>query len=114
MLEKRKYNRLYREFFVRFGLDQPDNAGMTLDISSRGMFIKSDIIFPNQTTLNIQLFLSDTLTVHLTGIVLWRKHIPSSENNPSSSQGMGIHFFRIPKEYEAFLKSVPKNGELSD
>ena len=105
MDERRGEKRVSKAVFVRFGLSAPEHAGVADELSSSGLSIRSETLFPIQTLLQIELHLSDDLKTVAFGQVTWVKDLPQASAG-SDHKGMGIRLTRIPHEYHTFIKAL--------
>lgn len=101
-MDKRGKDRITKRLFVKFGLEKPDKVGFTEDISPSGLFIKSSVIFPPGTPIQIELELSDHRFVRLTGEIVWAKKVPQNLLRVSKKSGMGIRLVQAGEDYNQY------------
>ncbi|SRR5579884_293232 len=103
-MEKRGKRRYLKRLSVRFGEQKAERTAFTHDLSSTGIFLKTNFVLPPNTKLQIELTLPDGNVVHCRGIVMWAKRIPPAFNRVVQKYGMGIHLLNIPDEYKALIE----------
>lgn len=105
-MEKRGKKRFLKRLSVRFGDQKPERTAFTHDLSSSGIFLKTNFVFVPNTKLQIELTLPDGKIIHCRGIVMWAKRIPPAFNRVIQKYGMGIHLLDIPDEYKALIEKL--------
>ncbi len=109
-MEKRNKGRIGKRLFVRFGTEKAERVGFTDDISSDGLFIKSNGVFPPGTILRIELTLPDQRIIRLVGRVMWSKQVPPSLIRYTKKSGIGIRITETNEEYKQFMESFRKDS----
>lgn len=105
-MDKRKHKRLHKRLFAKFGHAQPEKVGYTEDISSEGLFIKTNAVLSSGTELVIQLTLSDNRVIQLKGRVQWTKYVPPALLRHVKKTGIGVHLDCPPEDFQALVKSI--------
>ena len=107
-MEQRDIHRIHRRVLARFGPDYPEHPGEVIDLSPGGMRIDSEVIFPVQTSLVIELFFSGESpgrrTLFVRGVVV---------RPPGEGSGMGVQLLQVSEEYLSFLKDLYLPGRRS-
>jgi len=98
------------EHFVRFGVGGLHHVGLTMNLSSGGMFIKSSFIPTPGTKIEIEFPLSDGDKALMGGMVVWTKDIPPEENDGLPTRGMGVRILSAPGEYRLFVEAQTREG----
>ena len=105
-MEKRKKSRYPKRLLVRFGKEKLDHLGFTQDISSTGIFLKSNFSFPPLTRLKLEVTLPDDSTIECFGVVQWAKKVPPALSRLVKKNGMGIAFVEIPIPYKVLIETL--------
>ncbi|HSG06131.1 MAG TPA: PilZ domain-containing protein [Nitrospiria bacterium] len=105
-MEKRDLKRTDKRLFVKFGKDHPEKIGFTGDISSSGIFIKTNSVFNPGTSLMMELTLPDKKILKMQGKVMWAKKVPPSLHRFTKKSGMGVLIQHPPAEYTAFIAGL--------
>ena len=105
-MEKRDKKRFLKRLQVRFGREKPERIGFTHDISSTGIFIKSNFAFTPGVEIQIELTLPDETIAHCCGVVVWAKQVPPALSRLVHKHGMGVHFLEIHGDYRALLEKL--------
>jgi hypothetical protein len=87
---------------VRFGVDRAVTRGMTLNLSSDGMFVHVATPAESGGSLLVHLDL-DGYTVPMRGLVMWIRRRPEAER----PTGMGIRLSNPPPFYQSFVAALP-------
>ncbi|HIG82616.1 MAG: PilZ domain-containing protein [Verrucomicrobiales bacterium] len=106
----RKIERVVVEYFVRFGVGGLHHVGLTMNLSSGGMFIKSRVVPSPGTKIEIEFALSDGYKALMGGMVVWIKDIPPEENDGLRARGMGVKTLSAPGEYQLFVEAQTREG----
>jgi PilZ domain-containing protein len=88
--ERRRQARLRKRYSVRFGPGDLAHSGHTQDVSESGLYLLSNIIYPPNTVLVLQVEYPEK-TVTLRGIVRWSKDLPPVFRR-NLRGGMGVEF----------------------
>lgn len=105
-MEKRRQNRSGKRLFVKFGKDKPDKVGFTEDVSSGGMFIKTNTVLQPGSHLQIELTLPDHRLLLLTGQVMWARQVPPSLLRFAKKSGMGIRLTQANHDYQQYIAAI--------
>ena len=105
-MEKRRQNRSGKRLFVKFGKDKPDKLGFTEDISSGGMFIKTNTVLQPGSQLQIELTLPDHRVLLMTGQVMWARQVPPSMLRFAKKSGMGIRVTQVNQDYQQYIAGL--------
>ena len=101
--EKRKSVRVPVDFNASFSKDNRDYSGQVLNLSSDGLFIKTQQLFEPHDRLDFSIKLSGSPQVlHLRGRVVWNGSI---EGEDDRHYGIGIQFEDPPPAETAVLSS---------
>ncbi|MBI4715633.1 MAG: PilZ domain-containing protein [Nitrospirae bacterium] len=107
-MEQRDIHRIHRRVLARFGPDYPDHVGEVVDLSSGGMRIESETVFPVETPLVIELFFSGAgagqRSILVRGIVV---------RSPGGGSGMGVQLLQVSEDYLNFMKEFYLPGRRS-
>jgi curved DNA-binding protein CbpA/Tfp pilus assembly protein PilZ len=104
--DKRKHKRHNKRLFTKFGNAQPDKVGYTEDVSSDGLFIKTNAVLSSGTELVIQLTLSDNRVIQLKGRVKWTKYVPPALLRHVKKTGIGVQLDCPPEDFQSLVKSI--------
>ena len=105
-MEKRSQNRSGKRLFVKFGKDKPDKLGFTEDVSTGGMFIKSNTVLQPGVYLQIELTLPDHRVLLMTGQVMWARQVPPSLLRFAKKSGMGIRLTQVNNDYQQYIDAL--------
>jgi len=87
---------------VRFGLERANLRGITLNLSTEGMFV--GVAEPEEGGRSILIHLElDGYTVPMRGLVMWSRQ----RSEPERPVGMGIRLSEPPALYQSFVASLP-------
>jgi len=104
-MDKRRFARISKRLFVRFGAQQAQHIGFTDDVSREGLFIKSNVVFKQGTPLIIEANLPKQV-VSLKGIVKWAKAVPPALFRQARKAGVGVNLEQFPELYASFVKAL--------
>jgi Tfp pilus assembly protein PilZ len=91
-----------RSLPVRFGVDRASLRGMTVNVSTEGMFVR--VPTPEDGGQSILIYLDlDGHTLPLRGLVMWSR----LRAEPERPAGMGIRLSEPPALYQSFVASLP-------
>lgn len=102
-LDKRFLKRFPIKLFIKYGKEHPSYLGFSVDISKTGIYLKSNVTFPNDTDLILKVTLSDGKIIDMKGRVVWQKKLPP-EGNSSDIIGMGIKITQTDPAYLNLIK----------
>lgn len=77
--------------------------GLSENISERGLFLKSAVIYPQGTQLRIELTIEGDEKVVLIGQVKWVKRMSPRQIREGKYGGMGIQICRFVSGLESYL-----------
>ena len=104
MAEKREIARCRKRFRVFYGVDDVRRMmGISENISERGLFVKSAVIYPHSTQLRIELTTDGDERVVLIGQVKWIKRMSPKQIKEGKYGGMGIQICRFVSGLENYL-----------
>jgi uncharacterized protein (TIGR02266 family) len=107
-IERRIMPRIATSIEIAYGTSGVFMNSLMMNLSSGGIFIKTDQPFPIDTALEMRMQLpGDPESMHINGRVVWTK--PESHAFPA---GMGIQFIDMPLEYFEKIKSFAKKTAL--
>jgi hypothetical protein len=87
---------------VRFGLDRAITRGMTVNLSTEGMFV--GVASPEDGGMSLLIHLDlDGHTLPLRGVVMWSRR----RAEPERPTGMGIRLSDPPPLYQSFVAALP-------
>ena len=104
MAENRDLKRCRKRLSLKFGVNGRSRVSFTEDITRQGMCIRSAVVSPPGTIINIDLTLPDDKLVTMKGVVVWAKKVPPNMIHIVKKCGMGIKFTRIETGEEAFAQ----------
>ena len=88
--DKRDTERARRRVMVRYGVASAQHRGFTKDLSSTGMFIRTNKVFVPDTTIQVEIQFPDR-TFSMWARVIWAKKVPPQLAHILEC-GMGICF----------------------
>lgn len=95
MTQNRDNTRFLKRLQVKYGEESPTRTGFTEDISEEGFFIKTALVRPPRTILNIELTTPARDVISLEGEVRWAKKVPPNLLRLVKKAGMGIKIYRF-------------------
>lgn len=99
--ERRSEPRIQRQFELEFNYETHFFAGLTLDISSGGLFIATYHLFPVGTALSLSFQLPDGVRLSVRGEVRWVRCVSEEHERP----GMGVAFKELSAEALAAISA---------
>ncbi len=105
-MDKRKFARISKRLFVKFGAKDSQHIGFTEDLSREGLFIRSNVAFKPGTLVTIEVNLPDSKIASLKGIVKWAKAVPPALLRHAKKAGNGINLEQFPELYTHFVKAL--------
>ena len=99
--ERRSEPRIQRQFELEFNYETHFFAGLTLDISSGGLFIATYHLFPVGTALSLSFQLPDGVRLSVRGEVRWVRCVSEGNERP----GMGVAFKELSAEALAAISA---------
>lgn len=90
--ERRSEPRIFRQFEIEFNYETHFFAGLTLDISSGGLFIATYHLLPVGTPLSLSFQLPNGVRLSVQGEVRWVRCASEGHERP----GMGVAFKELP------------------
>jgi|WetSurSiteA1Bulk_404760.scaffolds.fasta_scaffold00488_10 curved DNA-binding protein CbpA len=106
---RRKHQRFIKRLTTTFFVDNSRFTGISSDISSSGLFIRTSRGFPANTTISIEILLPNNTVSVLKGIV--RRTLRTSIS--SKKNGMGIEIIETDTPFKDFLKSLAERNEAN-
>ena len=100
---KRSSPRINRRLTVRFGPQQPEHLGFTIDISTEGLFIGATTVYKSGGVLIIQLTTPEGDNVLIKGEIRWAQKMPAQYAHKVKS-GMGIRILELLQGRETYEK----------
>lgn len=104
-MEKRRDKRHLKQLTVRFGEKGREHVGLSHDLSTTGLLLKGNRIYPPKTSIFLELSLNSGEKVSAQGVVQWAKRVPPAMASLVQN-GMGIKFIDVPSEYIKFIDSL--------
>jgi hypothetical protein len=102
MADSRLERRNKKRLSVKFGYDRLEHAGYTSDVTSRGFFLESRIVYKTGVELNCELTTRSGETILIKGRVQWAKKGAMRHNHIMKS-GMGIYILKFLKGEDVYL-----------
>jgi len=111
---KRNHNdkRVAIKLKVNFGDCRLNNMGVTEDISTTGIFIKTAVVFPSDTELGIELLLNDGEVVRMKGVVNWSKAVPPNLVWATCDAGMGVKILEFIQGRDHYYRTLTAEANL--
>ncbi len=106
MIEKRKCTRFIVKLPVDVKSDNSVISGITVRISDRGLFVRSQKSFQTGTNIGIKLHISEDVFCDLKGVVRYSRKL----NILKQKNGMGIELTEKDQKYQDFIDSVASLG----
>ncbi len=106
MIEKRKCIRFIVKLPVDVKCDNSVVTGMTVRISDKGLFIRSQKSFQSGVNVYINLHISERTSCTLKGVVRYSRKL----NILKQKNGMGIELTEKDQTYQEFIDSVVSLG----
>jgi len=101
MSDLRTQARFKKRLSVKFGHDQLENIGFTCDVSSRGLYLQSKIVYKPGIILIIEITMRDGTIILFEGKVRWSKKAPTEFSHKMKS-GMGIQIQKFLQGEDVF------------
>lgn len=101
-MQKRRSPRITKRLEVKFTASDTSITGITSNLSSEGIFVRTKKGFHPGVSLDIELYLPSGETIHLKGRV--KRTIKTQLQ--SVKNGMGIELTDIPQKYKEYIKSL--------
>jgi len=92
--------RFTKRFSVTFSNGEDEYNGITSNLSTTGLFIRTRKAFSPGTSIKITLELDNDRRMVLDGVVAWAVKTGVAD----FKNGMGVRLINIPKAYEELLK----------
>lgn len=102
MKRDKKKVRMTRRFPLTFSDGDREYHGVSSNISSTGIFIRTRNALPPGTRLKITLEADGDIRIPLEGKVAWALKTGLSDFR----NGMGVEFYNVPREFEDLLKRL--------
>jgi len=101
MADSRLERRNKKRLSVKFGYDKLEHAGYTSDVTSRGFFLESRIVYKTGVELNCELTTRSGEIILIEGRVQWAKKGAMRHNHIIKS-GMGIYILKFLKGEDVY------------
>jgi len=102
MADSRLERRNKKRLSVKFGYDKLEHAGYTSDVTSRGFFLESRIVYKTGVELNCELTTRSGEIILIEGRVQWAKKGAMRYNHILKS-GMGIYILKFLKGEDVYF-----------
>lgn len=103
-MDKRKSRRINKRLVASFGTKDLKNTGITNDISTTGLFIKTTKSFLPGSTLKVNLFLPNNGSTTFTGrVIRIYKHPPYTS---LARNGVGIELDKEEASYLTYVTNI--------
>jgi uncharacterized protein (TIGR02266 family) len=102
-MQKRRSTRIIKRLEVKFISAGVSYTGITSNLSSHGIFIRTKKGLAPGTTLEIELRLPTGEAIKLDGVV--KRTVKTQFQDVKN--GMGVELKHIPPKYTAFLNTIP-------
>jgi len=102
MSDSRLVQRNKRRLSVKFGYDKLEHTGYTSDVTPRGLFLESRIVYKTGVELNCELTTRDGEIILIEGRVQWAKKGAMRHNHIMKS-GMGIYILKFLQGEDLYL-----------
>ena len=106
---KRSIDRWKKRVMVRFGVDRPDKAGFTKNVSKSGLHIQTNNPIRPGTTIQLEMKFPEK-TFSMWARVIWAKKVPPQLAH-SLPCGMGLQFIDPSEEWSEYYlrwRGAPK------
>ncbi|MBI5103285.1 MAG: PilZ domain-containing protein [Nitrospirae bacterium] len=101
---KREHQRFLIKHPIELHAGDHTISGVTVRVSRKGLFVRSQSGFRVGTPVDMVLHLSDEIWCRLTGTVVYSRNIVELKRQ----NGMGIEFSGMDRKYLDFISSVEK------
>ncbi len=101
-MQKRRHLRTIKRLEIKFSIGGTGYTGITSNLSSEGIFVRTQKGLAPGTPLDMELYLPSGETIKLRGIV--KRTIKTQIQRLKN--GMGIGLIDIPQDYITFLKTL--------
>ena len=101
-MEKRGRQRKKTRLPVRFGAEQPQKMGLITDVSSRGVYISTNMVLPGGSVVHLQVNLPSGEQLRLSGKVMRSRRVASSLAMITTG-GMGVRLEDPPANWRTSL-----------
>ena len=101
-MEKRGRQRKKTRLSVRFGAERPEKLGFITDVSTGGVYISTNTVFPQGSVVHLQVQLPGGEKLLLQGRVMRARRVASSLVMMMSG-GMGVRLENPPPNWRASL-----------
>ena len=103
---KRSLKRVRRRLMVRYGITAADRTAYTMDISTTGLSVHTNLVHRPGTTLEVQIHFPDRTISHW-ALVIWAKQGPPQLAHVVHC-GMGLRFIEPGEEWLEYFQSWRK------
>ena len=109
-MEQRKDKRIIKNLVVSFGDMGFESLGITSNISSQGMCIRSNQIFSPRQKLLLNLGIYNDI-FEMQGMVVWSKLL-KSKHRQETPAGIGIKITRASEKYQNYVDYFSRQRHL--
>lgn len=102
MVSKRQHTRFILKLPVDIRAGDKTISGITVRLSRKGLFVRSQTSFIVGTLVEMVLHITDEISCRLTGVIINTRNIVELKRQ----NGMGIEFTEIDQKYLEFMSSV--------
>jgi Tfp pilus assembly protein PilZ len=102
MYAKRQHTRYLIKLPVEVGSGEYALSGITVRVSRKGVFVRSQKSFRVGTPVEIVLHLTDIISCKLRGVVKYTRNVFEFRRH----NGMGIEFTEMDQKYLDFINSI--------
>ena len=92
-----------KRVMVRFGVEVPEKAAFTTNLSEHGVLLQTNHVHPPGTILQVEIEPPDHSKLALLGRVVWVKRVPLRLQQVKSST-MGLYFDEPSQDWIDFCK----------
>jgi hypothetical protein len=102
MKEKRQHKRFTKSLYVKIISGHASSWGLVGDVSSRGIFVKSNLGFKAGTEIQLEVFMPNNKSSFLKGIIRRNIELP----DPNRKNGLGIELVEKDAIFHSFIESL--------
>jgi len=101
MPENRKLKRHRKRLQIKYGANGSVRTGFTDDLSDAGFFIRTALVLPPKTILQVELLTPANEIIRVEGMVRWAKRVPPNLLRTTKG-GMGIRIEKFLSGEEVY------------